>query len=172
MLFSKERPLILKEEFTSRMADQEVRDQERMLNQEEKGRILDRDAQREQRRLHRMEVIQQTADLERERDRTTNRLRRSCNKTLTKFNFGRMEDLYIALMDLDSRLSLRINNLEEMLDSDESGNPIYPDRGMPKYRYSLEAEDFSRKTKTMEEVLSLSQETLNKFLLSLSVACS
>ena len=42
------------------MADQEVRDQERMLNQEEKGRILDRDAQREQRRLHRMEVIQQT----------------------------------------------------------------------------------------------------------------
>ena len=51
-------PLILKEEFTSRMADQEVRDQERMLNQEEKGRILDRDAQREQRRLHRMDVIQ------------------------------------------------------------------------------------------------------------------
>ena len=92
------------------MADQEVRDQERMLNQEEKGRILDRDAQREQRRLHRMEVIQQTADLERERDRTTNRLRRSCNQTLTKLNFGRMEDLYIALMDLNSRLNLRINN--------------------------------------------------------------
>ena len=44
------------------------------------------------------------------------------------------------------------------------------DRGIPEYRYSLEAEDFSRKTKTMEEVLSLSQETLKKFLLSLSVA--
>ena len=108
------------------MADQEVRDQERMLNQEEKGRILDRDAQREQRRLHRMEVIQQTADLERERDRTTNRLRRSCNQTHTKFKVGRMEDPYIALMDLDSRLSLRINDWEELLDSDESGNPIYP----------------------------------------------
>ena len=145
-------------------------DQQRMLNQEEQRRILEENAQREQTRIQRMEIIQEIADLERERDRTTNRLRRSCNQTLSKFNFGRMEDLYIALMDLDSRLSLRINDWEELLDSDESGNPIYPDRGMPKYQYSLEAEDFSRKTKTMEEVLSLFQENLKKFLLSLSVA--
>ena len=40
---------------------------------------------------------------------------------------------------------------------------------MPEYRYSPEAEDFSRKTKIIEEVLSLCQETLKKFLLSLSV---
>ena len=131
---------------------------------------MDKNTQREQIRVQRMEVIQEIADLERERDRTTNRLRRSCNQTLTKFNFGRMEDLYIALMDLDSRLSLRINNWEEMLDSDESGNPIYPDRGMPEYRYSPEAEDFSMKTKIMEELLSLCQKTLKKFLLSLSLA--
>ena len=57
-----------------------------------------------------MEVIQEIFDLERERDRTTNRLRRSCNQTLPKVNFGRMEDFYTALMDLDFRLSLRINN--------------------------------------------------------------
>ena len=145
-------------------------DQQRMLNQEEQRRILEENAQREQTRIQRMEIIQEIADLERERDRTTNRLRRSCNQTLSKFNFGRMEDLYIALMDLDSRLSIRINDWDEFLDSDESGNPIYPDRGIPEYQYSPEAEDFSRKTKTMEEVLSLSQETLKKFLLSLSVA--
>ena len=41
---------------------------------------------------------------------------------------------------------------------------------MPEYRYSPEAEDFSRKIKIMEEVLSLCQETLKKFLLSLSLA--
>ena len=41
---------------------------------------------------------------------------------------------------------------------------------MSEYWYSLKAEDFSRETKTMEEVLSLCQETLKKFLLSLSVA--
>ena len=98
-----------------------------MLNQEEERKILEENAQREQTRIQRMEIIQEIADLERERDRTTNRLRRSCNQTLSKFNFGRMEDLYIALMDLDSRLSLRINDWEELLDSDKSGNPIYPD---------------------------------------------
>ena len=117
-----------------------------------------------------MEFIQEIANLKRERDRTTKRLMRSCNQTLTKCNFGRMEDLCIALIDLNSRLNLRINDWEEFLDSDESVNPIYSDRGMPEYWYSPEAEDFSRKTKIMEEVLSLCQETLKKFLLSLSVA--
>ena len=115
------------------MEDQEVMDQQRMLNQEEQRRILEENAQREQTRIQRMEIIQEITDLERERDRTTNRLRRSCNQTLSKFNFGRMEDLYIALMDLDSRLSLRINDWEELLNSDESGNPIYPDRGISEY---------------------------------------
>ena len=92
------------------MADQEVRDQQRMLNQEEQGRILDKNPQREQIMLKRMEVVQEIVNLEGERDRTTNRLRRSCNQALTNFNFGRMENLYIALMDLDCRLSLRIND--------------------------------------------------------------
>ena len=62
------------------MADQEVRDQQRMLNQEEQGRILDENAKREQIRLQRMEVIQEITDLERERDRSTKRLRRCCTK--------------------------------------------------------------------------------------------
>ena len=97
------------------MEDQEVMDQQRMLNQEEQRRILEENAQREQTRIQRIEIIQEITDLERERDRTTNRLRRSCNQTLSKFNFGRMEDLYIAPMDLDSRLSLRINDWEELL---------------------------------------------------------
>ena len=71
-------------------------------------------------------------------------------------------------MDLDSRLSLRISDWEELLNYDEEGNPVYLARGMPEFWYSPEAG--STKTKTMEEVLSLSQETLKKFLLSLSVA--
>ena len=81
-----------------------------------------------------------------------------------------MEDIFIALMDFDSRLNLWINDRKELLDSDELGNPIYPDRGMPEYQYSPDAEDFSRKTKIIEEVLYLCQETLKKFMLSLSVA--
>ena len=45
------------------MADQEVRDQQRMLNQEEQARILDENAQREQIRVQRMEVSPEIADL-------------------------------------------------------------------------------------------------------------
>ena len=103
-------------ELISSTAEQEVRDQERMLNQVEEARILVKNAQREQIRVQRMEVIQEIADLERERDRTTNRLRRICNQTLTMFNFGRMEDLYIFLINLYFKLSLRINNWKELYD--------------------------------------------------------
>ena len=38
---------------------------------------------------------------------------------------------------------------------------------MPEYHYSLEAEYFSGKTKIMEEVLSTTQETMIRFLISL-----
>ena len=65
------------------MEDLEVMDQQGMLNQEEQRRILEENAQREQTRIQRMEIIQEITDLERERDRTTNRLRRSCNQTLS-----------------------------------------------------------------------------------------
>ena len=78
--------LIFKEVFTSRMEDQEVMDQQRMLNQEEQRRILEENAQREHTRIQGMEIIQEIAGLDRERDRTTNRLGRSCNQTLSKFN--------------------------------------------------------------------------------------
>ena len=122
--------------------------EERMFNPEEaleEQRRAELAAEVEGRRVQRMELILQIADLERERDRCTIRLRRMCNQSLSKFNFGRMEDLYIALMDLDSRLSLRINDWEELLDSDEAGNPVYPARGMIEYLYSPEADYFSNK---------------------------
>ena len=109
---------------------QELLCQQKALEEQERRAA---EAEAEQRRVQRIELIQQIADLEREQDKCTNRLRINCNQTLSKFNFGRMEDLYIALMDLNSRLSIRINNWEEVLNSDESGNPIYPDRGMPEY---------------------------------------
>ena len=89
-------------------------------------------------------------------------------QTLSRFNFEGLENLFIATTDLNSRLNSRINDWADLLESDEDGNTVYPPRGMPEYCYSPEAEDFLRKTKTMEEVLSSTQETLIKFLISLS----
>ena len=118
-------------------------------------------------RLQRMDLITQIADLEKERDRFTNRLRRLNRQTLTRFNFEGLEDTFISTTNLNSRLNSRINDWADLLESNEDGDPIYPDRGLPEYRYSPEAEDFSRKTKIMEEVLSTTQEAMIRFLISL-----
>ena len=62
---------------------------------------------------------------------------------------------------------MRINDWADLLESNEDGDPIYPDRGLPEYHYRSEAEDFLRKTRIMEEVLSTTQEAMIRFLISL-----
>ena len=62
---------------------------------------------------------------------------------------------------------MRINDWADLLESDEDRDPSYPDRGLPDYYYSPEAEYFSRMTKVMEEVLSTTLETMIRFLISL-----
>ena len=81
-----------------------------------------------------------------------------------------MENSYIGLLKLNSALSERISDWEDLLDTYESANPIYPGRGQPEHRYSPEAEDFARKTRVMDEVLAESQETLKRFLIELPAA--
>ena len=56
-------------------------------------------------RVQQMELITQIADLERERDKFTNRLRRLNCQTLTRFNFQGLEDTYITTTNLNSRLN-------------------------------------------------------------------
>ena len=93
--------------FTSRMENQEAMDQQRMLNeeavQEEQRRLLEEDAQREQRRIQRVEIIQEIPDLERERDKSTSQLKKASCQTLTRFNFGGLEDLFVRTAHLNLR---------------------------------------------------------------------
>ena len=104
---------------------------------------------------------------EREKGKVTNRLRRLSHQSLIRFNFQDLEDAYIATTNLNSRLNSRINDWADLLDTNEDGDPIYPDQGVPGYCYSPEAEDFLRKTRIMEEVLSFSEEVMIRFLISL-----
>ena len=73
-----------------------------------------------------MEIMQLVADLERDRDRSVNRLRRFSSQTISKFTFSRIEDAYITLLNLDSELNLRISEWEDLLDLNEDGTPEYP----------------------------------------------
>ena len=80
-----------------------------------------------------MELLTQIANLERERDKFTNRLRRLNCQTLTRFNFEGLENTFITTTNLNSRLNLRINDWADLLESNEDGDPIYPARGLPEY---------------------------------------
>ena len=64
----------------------------------------------ENRRTQQMEMICQIADLERDRDQTTTHLRRFGNQLISKFNFTRMENSYIGLLEINSALSERISD--------------------------------------------------------------
>ena len=99
-----------------------------------------------------MEIIQEITDIERERDKITNKLRRASHQTLTRFNFGVLEDLFVRTAHLNSRIISRINDWEDLLETDPEGNPQYPPLGMPESCYSPEGEDFSRKTSLIEKV--------------------
>ena len=85
-----------------------------------------------------------------------------------KIQFGVLEDLFVRTAHLNSRLISRINDWEDLLETDPEGNPQYPPLEMPESCYSPEGEDFSRKTSLMEEVLSATQKILIRFLISLS----
>ena len=90
--------------------------------QEEQRRLLKEDAQRERRRIQWVEIIQKVTDLERKRDKSTNKLRRASRQTLTRFNFGVLEDLFVRTAHLNSRLISRINEWEYLLVTDPEGN--------------------------------------------------
>ena len=98
-------------------AEQEMFNQENA--HEEQRRNAQEAAEAEQRRLQRMDLILQIADLERERDKITNRLRRMSCQTLSRFNFEGFENTFIATTDLNSRLNSRINDWADLLEIDE-----------------------------------------------------
>ena len=105
-------------------------EQVQMLNEEA--------AQEEQRRNLRVEIIRDIADLETERDKTKNKLRRASRQTLTRFHFGVLEKVFLITTHFNSRLISRINDWEDLLDTDQDRNPQYPPLGIPESRYSPE----------------------------------
>ena len=64
-------------------------------------------------------------------------------------------------------MNSRIKDWADLLETDEDGDTIYPNQGVSGYRYSPDGQEFSRKTRIVEEVLSFSQEVMMMFLMSL-----
>ena len=112
-------------------------------------------------------IIAEIGVLERERDKITSRLKRKSCQILTRFNFQDLEDTHIATIDLYTRLNSRIEDWADLLEIDKDGDTIYPNLGVSGFCYSLDGQEFSRKTRIIEDILSSSQEVMMAFLMTL-----
>ena len=136
---------------------------------EEERRLLDPTFQ-EERRNNRIKVEREISDLEKKRDHTVNSLRGLINRSVSKHNFSVVEEVIFYFFDLNRALNRKILDWEDLLDFDQNGNPVYPNRDQPEYRFSPEAEDYLNKTKIMQEALAQAQEALKAFFTPLTAA--
>ena len=105
-------------------------------------------------------IIAEISILERKRDKITSILKRKSRQILTRFNFQDLEDAHITTIDLYSRLNSRIEDWADLFEIDEDGDTIYPNQGVSGYHYSPDGQEFSRKTRIVENILSSSQEVI------------
>ena len=146
------------------MVEQEA-NLEARLQEEER---LEQEAELRQMMDQIMELICQIADLERTRDQGVNRLRRLINRDITIVNFSLIEEHYTNLLNVNNDLTARILEWEDLLEVDDQGVTVYPDRGHPEFRYSPHGKDFKNKTKVMETVSVQAIEALKTFYISLT----
>ena len=102
------------------MTEQEVL-QDQVMNEEQR---IQAEAALQDRRL---DLVQQVADLEKARDLSVNRLRRLINRNISVVNFSIIEENFRNLQNINVDLNSRILDWEDLLQTDEEGNPIYPD---------------------------------------------
>ena len=116
---------------------------------------------------HRLAVIQELGDLEREREREANRLRRRARQTILRINFSQLEEGYACVKEIHDRFTSKREDWIELLGTNEDGEPTYPQRGMPESRYNPDNQDLARKTSQLEEILTSARDALANLVISL-----
>ena len=115
----------------------------------------------------RMEVIRELADLERERDKEANKLRRRARQTILRINFSQLEEGYAHVKEIHNRFTSKREDWIELLGTNEDGEPTYPQRGMPESRYNPDNQDLARKTSDLEDILTSARDALANLITSL-----
>ena len=57
-----------------------------------------------------MEIIRELADLEREKDKQVNKLRRKARQTISRINFSELEEGYICVRNVHSRFISKVDD--------------------------------------------------------------
>ena len=115
----------------------------------------------------RMETVWELADLERDRDKEVNKLKRRLCQPISRHNYNEVENSYSWVKELHSAFYAKVEDWTELLEEDENGDPIYPERGMPESRYAPDNKDLKRKTTILEEILDHTADALIEFMVSL-----
>ena len=102
-----------------------------------------------------------------EQEEQVNKLRRKSCQPIWSINFSNLEEEYIYLKEVHSSFLSKVDHWIKLLDTDEEGNPIYLERGMPKSKYNPDNEDIARKTSLIEEVFTSTIDALAHFKVSL-----
>ena len=79
---------------------------------------------------HRLAVIQELGDLEREREREANRLRRRARQTILRINFSQLEEGYARVKEIHNRFASKREDWIELLGTNEDGEPTFPQSGI------------------------------------------
>ena len=114
-----------------------------------------------------MEIIQELIDLERERDKEASRLRRKVRQAVLRINFSQLEEGYIRVKGLHDRFTTRIDDWIELLEVNEDGEPIFPERGNPGARYNPDNQELSMKDSQLEDIFTFARDALSNFVISL-----
>ena len=79
-----------------------------------------------------MNIIRDLVDLEREKNKEVNKLRRKVRQTISRINFSQLEEGYVCVNEIHARFISKIDDWTELLETNDDNDPIYPLRGMPK----------------------------------------
>ena len=83
-----------------------------------------------------MDVIQDLAGVEREREKEANKLRRRFRQTILTINLSQLGEGYAAIKEIYNRFTSNRGDWIELVGTKGDGEPTYPQRGMSESRYN------------------------------------
>ena len=83
----------------------------------------------------RLEIVRGIEGLEKERRGIFKRIERITQGTITKNSFSRLEQEHLCLKELHIRIPSMAEDWTELLDTNQEGEPIYPEAGQGESRY-------------------------------------
>ena len=105
--------------------------------------------------------------MEKDQDKQLSRLNRKNCQVISVTYFSELEGEYLRLKQIHSRFNHGVDDLINLLATNEEGNPIYQGRGLPGSRFNPANLEIASKATLLEEAFKFTQDVLAHFIVSL-----